>query len=140
MEAVLNIFWLLMALGAFACWKPWCKRATRPACRRRQVASPLLALSCALAVFFPAVSVTDDLHPALYIADDSSALRRSVASLSGGHGALTHGNYAAPPAALPQLGFRLGLTRIVAKISLFEPLASSLAPVSNPSNRAPPKF
>ena len=101
MELILNLLWLLTALGAFAWWKPQLARAGRKARRGYQALSPFLALACALAVLFPAISVTDDLHPQLAVIEDSSASRRSVASVGGSHGHSNHGPLASPPALIP---------------------------------------
>lgn len=102
MEALLNFFWLLIALGAFAWWRRRVKRSVHKARGSCRAFSPLLALVCALAILFPAISVTDDLHPALFIVEDSSASRRSVALVAGSHGDSHYGVMASPPALVSE--------------------------------------
>src|SRR5690348_10410303 len=71
MEVGLNLFWLLLALAGFCVWQ-W--RGPRPgrARRSRGPVRRLLTLACALAVLFPVISLTDDLHGEQLAIDDSS--------------------------------------------------------------------
>jgi hypothetical protein len=66
MENFLNLCWLLLALTALAGWG--CHTRGRRAGRSCR----LLALICALALMFPVISATDDLHPAAQAIEDSS--------------------------------------------------------------------
>jgi hypothetical protein len=78
METILNLLWLVVTLGIFGVWSSrWL-----PARRHRQVRAlhEGLALLCALALLFPAVSLTDDLHPQI-VAVDASAGKRNAYQL-----------------------------------------------------------
>ena len=71
MEVLLNTTWLLVAIGAFACWRPARQSALRKG--RGGIASrTVLALVCALLLLFPVISLTDDLHAEQYPIEDSS--------------------------------------------------------------------
>src|ERR1700730_18506592 len=69
MELALNVVWLILALPAFVVW-------------RRQSASAqnsgIVLLGCLLALLFPIVSVTDDLHPISAEIEECSPLKRAL--------------------------------------------------------------
>jgi len=98
MEILLNFFWLLIALAAFVCWWPRLSSCNAQARGNLRALRPLLALVFALAVLFPAISVTDDLHPALYVVEDASSSRRSIVAGSGYHQQSNLGWPLSPPA------------------------------------------
>ena len=66
MESLLNLCWLLLALAALLAW--CCQATSTPAGQRPR----LVALLCALALMFPVISATDDLHPTVQAIEDSS--------------------------------------------------------------------
>ncbi|MGH9712518.1 MAG: hypothetical protein ACRD5M_04370 [Candidatus Acidiferrales bacterium] len=74
MESFLNILWLLIAVATITLWRMrWIGQ--RHVVSRR----PLLewtALACALVLLFFAVSLTDDLHSDVMLADDCFTGRR----------------------------------------------------------------
>ncbi|TAM79485.1 MAG: hypothetical protein EPN47_16910 [Acidobacteria bacterium] len=98
MEALLNFLWLVIALCAFVRWGRQTVRPARKAHPLSRTFAPLVALACALAVLFPAISATDDLHPALFLAEDVSTSRRNIAPSGGCHGHSNYGVMASPPA------------------------------------------
>jgi hypothetical protein len=111
MELFFNLLWLLVALVSFAQWRRVVE-IRRGARGRIQAVFPCIALVCALAILFPTISVTDNLHPGLLMTEDGSRSRRSMAALAGvTHGGLAHPNHASPPALIPSpsLPFRLEL-------------------------------
>jgi hypothetical protein len=65
MEALLNSIWLVVALGLFAIWRTHWLPAFQTRRRDFAVRTSFLALVCALALLFPAISLSDDLHPEL---------------------------------------------------------------------------
>jgi hypothetical protein len=70
MELLLNLFWLLIAASALYAWN-----------RRRDVVaarSHLITLICVLALLFPVISVTDDLHAMRPEIEDAASNRRAV--------------------------------------------------------------
>ena len=78
METILNLVWLSITLGIAGVWGlRWLPARRHP---RRRVVREAIALGCALALLFPAISVTDDLHPAI-VALDATAGKRHVCQL-----------------------------------------------------------
>lgn len=77
MELGLNFLWLLLAAGAFLLWG---RGVARPPSRRR--ALRLAALASALALLFPVISVTDDLHPQQAVMEDSNPSKRTLKAAS----------------------------------------------------------
>ncbi len=72
MELLLNLIWLLVALAAFARCAAWAARESD----RRHVVSVALATVCVVALLFPIISITDDLHESVAVVEESAALRR----------------------------------------------------------------
>jgi len=68
MELVLNLVWVLLAALAFGRWS----RARHPVSAR----SHLIALACMLALLFPVISATDDLHAMRPEIEDSASNKR----------------------------------------------------------------
>ena len=78
METILNLVWLTITLGMAAVWGlRWLPARRHP---RRRVVREGIALGCALALLFPAISLTDDLHPAI-VAVDAASGKRHVCQL-----------------------------------------------------------
>lgn len=74
MELLLNLCWLLIAASALCAWG-----------RRRDVVaarSHLIALICLLALLFPVISATDDLHAMRPEIEDSASNRRSLKAVT----------------------------------------------------------
>ena len=62
MELALNLAWLIIAIASYArLFRPLASRRTGPA-RGPSRCHCAVALSCVLAIFFPVISLTDDLH------------------------------------------------------------------------------
>ena len=61
METILNLLWLTITLGAIGVWRFRWLPSRRHS--RTRVCREAIALLCALALLFPAISLTDDLHP-----------------------------------------------------------------------------
>jgi hypothetical protein len=61
METILNLLWLSIALAAIGVWRfRWLPSRHHS---RTRLCREAIALLCALALLFPAISLTDDLHP-----------------------------------------------------------------------------
>jgi hypothetical protein len=76
MELFLNILWVLIAIGALGVWRIHWKREE---CSGK--VKPLqewTAFACALVFIFFAVSLSDDLHAAVILSDDSSGGRHPL--------------------------------------------------------------
>jgi hypothetical protein len=71
MEILLNVIWLLIAIGAFLHWRPE-KYRGMPTERDHSTSFGIVALACALVLLFPVISLTDDLHAEQVTMEDSS--------------------------------------------------------------------
>jgi hypothetical protein len=67
MEFALNLLWLLLCASSFVLWRNQRSRLNR---ERRWLA--LIGLACLLAIVFPIISLTDDLHGEQAAFDDST--------------------------------------------------------------------
>jgi hypothetical protein len=93
MENLLNLCWLLLAVAALVGWR--CQAA------RGGHGRPLVALLFVLALMFPVISASDDLHPAAQAMEDSSKrTQRAWTRINGPAARVTCGH---PPAILPAL-------------------------------------
>ena len=73
METILNLLWLLVTLAALWLWRfRWLVSRRNP---RARVFLETVAMVCALALLFPVISLTDDLHPEIVAVDASSGKR-----------------------------------------------------------------
>lgn len=79
MELLLNVAWLLVASVAVALWVGQSRRGARGAV---SLWVQSIALVCALAVLFPAISATDDLHATQLAVDASDAARKMLRSIN----------------------------------------------------------
>lgn len=107
MELSLNLFWLLIAVSALYAWS-----------RRRGVVAArfhLIALICVLALLFPVISATDDLHAMRPEIEDAASNRRSVMAATAGN-ASSHGNFHFP-SALPMAVAAILPLGIVARLA-----------------------
>ena len=135
MELGLNLFWLLLTVVSFALWGR--RRSSDAGGRQRLPLLSAIALGSALAILFPVISVTDDLHAEQAVLEDSNpskrALRQAHDSLSNS-GKLRHAVAAAPAAVLAPLALvTLGIAS--------EAPTRSPAPLAADSHpgRAPPR-
>lgn len=80
MELLLNLAWLLVAIGAIVMWLH--QRGRFASTRRRGLLLQSVALACALAVLFPAISATDDLHAAQLAVEASDVARKALRSMN----------------------------------------------------------
>lgn len=77
METILNVTWLLIALGSFGSFRVWAADLPEAAVSSRQKRRVGLALVCVLAILFPIISVTDDLRIDAATLDEWTATRRA---------------------------------------------------------------
>jgi hypothetical protein len=81
METLLNLLWLLLALAALWIWRfRWLVSRPNP---RARVFLEAVAIGCTLALLFPVISLTDDLHPEIVAVDASSGKRNSCLMVAG---------------------------------------------------------
>jgi hypothetical protein len=135
MELSLNLVWTLLAAVCFAL--AWRDRGNRTlACGHSWRRT--LTLACALAIFFPVISVTDDLHPAQVVMEDSNPSKRILKS-SGVPGAASSFDRASLPFIAVTVGWAPGGSlRFLGLAPIFEThlLVTTRGERSNP--RAPP--
>jgi len=76
MELLLNILWLMLALPAVLIWRRQsaCVRSSGKQSRSRS----FVLLGCLLALLFPVVSASDDLHPISAEIEESGPFKRTV--------------------------------------------------------------
>lgn len=101
METVLNLLWLAVTLIALWFWRFRWSASRR---NQRRVLPEVVAIGCALALLFPVISLTDDLHPEIVIVDAPSGKRNFCLVLAGSshlpnltHSSRVHSFVAIPP-------------------------------------------
>ena len=133
METILNFLWLAVTLTIAGVWSfRWLPSQQHPRMRMRREA---IALVCALALLFPAISLTDDLHPES-VAVDAASGKRNACQL------LAHFSQVRQDPGR-WLGKSLGHSRRAAVAILPHSVAPSLAVASNlalASHSASPSF
>src|SRR5712691_1805293 len=98
-ELILNLLWFAIAIWSFT--------AVLRNERRRVRASAMLAVICFVALLFPIISITDDIHCDSQLAEETSATRRVSA---------------APAAVLTNL---VSAARLIPRLSLLFVLTSA---------------
>jgi hypothetical protein len=114
MELLLNVLWLLLALPAVVMWRrqtasPW-SSGKQSRCRS------LLLLVCLLALLFPVVSASDDLHPISAEIEESGAFKRTVKQ--------------SPGVKSPACSYDGGAVARLAHVALFRPENEAFGAVS----------
>ncbi len=75
METILNLLWLVITLAALWLWRfRWAASRPHPGYSTRIEAT---AMVCVLALLFPVISLTDDLHPETVAVDAASGKRNA---------------------------------------------------------------
>jgi hypothetical protein len=75
METILNLIWLAITLAAIWLWRfRWTVSRQNPRHSKRMEA---VAMVCVLALLFPVISLTDDLHPEILVMDAASGKRNA---------------------------------------------------------------
>ncbi|HWX38623.1 MAG TPA: hypothetical protein VNY09_05230 [Candidatus Sulfotelmatobacter sp.] len=87
-EAILNLVWLGVTLAALWLWRFRWKGARRSP--GHNVRLEAVAMICILALLFPVISLTDDLHPEV-IPVDATSSKRALCLLAAQH---AHGSHA----------------------------------------------
>lgn len=82
MELLLNLCWLAISLCAFGVWHS--RASLEEGKSSRQIRVEGVALFCALILLFFPISITDDLHPEIFLTTDCSADRSGSPTLSAG--------------------------------------------------------
>jgi hypothetical protein len=75
METLLNLVWLAVAVAAIWLWRfHWSVSRRNP---RHSTSMEAVAMVCVLALLFPVISLTDDLHPETAVVDAASGKRNA---------------------------------------------------------------
>jgi hypothetical protein len=81
METILNLLWLGITLVAIWLWRfRW---VTSRRNQRRDARLEAIAMVCILALLFPVISLTDDLHPEVVPVDSISSKRNQCLLVAG---------------------------------------------------------
>lgn len=139
MELLLNLCWLVIAVGSFGAWHAN-RRRRKQACDAARVGTEGIALVCALILLFFPISITDDLHPEVFLTADCSFCRRDSPAFCTGR---TIDHSAASPVLLfvPILPHRVFLSAVFVGLAS-EPVAIAefLSAVAAASRAPPPTF
>jgi hypothetical protein len=138
-EAILNLIWLGVTLAALWLWRFRWKGAHRSP--GHNVRLEAVAMICILALLFPVISLTDDLHPEV-IPVDAASSKRALCMLAAQH---AHGSHAGTSCNqhLVFAVFRDGLARLEFGFAGCVRYSPALNPLSRryvTSERAPPSL
>jgi len=75
METILNLVWLAVTVAAIWLWR--CRWATSRRNPTHSTTMEAVAMVCVLALLFPVISLTDDLHPETVAVDAASGKRNA---------------------------------------------------------------
>ena len=75
METLLNLIWLAITVAAFWVWRFRWSGSRIESKHGKKIES--VAMVCVLAIFFPVISLTDDLHPEIVVVDAASGKRNA---------------------------------------------------------------
>jgi hypothetical protein len=138
-EAILNLVWLAVTVAGIWLWRCRWRVSRRKADHRPWLEAT--AMVCILALLFPVISLTDDLHPEV-IPIDAASSKRSLCLLAP-HG--SRSTSASTPAHHSSVF--VYFSRPAAHVELLTEGPSSRLPLSKPqgyttvrSGRAPPSF
>jgi len=83
METLLNLIWLAVAVAAIWLWRfRWTVPGNSP---RHSKGMEAVAMVCLLALLFPVISLTDDLHPETAVVDAASGKRNACLIAASAH-------------------------------------------------------
>jgi len=138
MELLLNAIWLALAAGLLSVWRArWLPRI-RGGSRERSRQS-FVGLVCVLALLFPAISLSDDLHPTVIaLPDTKSAYAIAHSHDSPGPGSRSHFVPHVFTGPVRPLRFRVVLSARDTLIGCAPPILSNDPLHGLISGRAPP--
>ena len=81
METILNLVWLVITLATILVWRfRWTRARRNP---RHTIRAEAVALLCFIALLFPVISLTDDLHPEIVAVDAVGGKRNACLMVAG---------------------------------------------------------
>lgn len=131
MELLLNLVWVVLAVSTLFAWG---RRRNRPHSQ-----SHLIALICLLALLFPVISATDDLHAMRSEMEDSASNKRSLKQVVTGR-AIWQQTTHNPPALLTLTFAFLPLGEASSLVVSAPTAGFSTRSRAVRNNRAPPLF
>jgi hypothetical protein len=135
MELILNLLWLMVAVASFALF--WRGRGNRTLASWRSVRQ-IVSLACALVIFFPIISLTDDLHAAQVVMEDSKPAKRFSKS-SGAPDAASNFDRSSLPFIVVAAGLLPGQSlRLLGLTAALEIRLRVATPAGRTHSRAPP--
>jgi hypothetical protein len=112
METILNLAWLAVTMAAIWLWRyRWIPSRQNPRHNPRQ---ETIAIVCFIALAFPVISLTDDLHPEILAADAAGSKRHSCLLISAAHHTSAAGPVAGTHFAVGMLPGGLAPVRLAA--------------------------
>jgi hypothetical protein len=135
MELLLNILWLLLALPALVVWRHQARSSRNPG--EHSHARSFVLSGCLLALLFPVISASDDLHPIRAEIEEAGISKRTVKYLpSVTSPAWSHDGGGA--ARLPHLPSLQPENDTFGTISEYLPIFPQLSSARISGGRAPP--
>ena len=133
MELLLNAIWALVSGTCFWVWYRSSRSVSRDhrACFFRS----LLALACFLAIAFPVISLTDDLHQEQLLVEDAGT---TVKRLEAARTTLAHSLACSAAAAVQHQPFAPPCTRPSLLVPMTIVRAATTQPPASSETRAPP--
>jgi hypothetical protein len=139
METILNLVWLAVTLAVLGLWRfRW---SVSRGNRRHSPKLEAVAILCFIALVFPVISLTDDLHPEIVAVDAVGGKRNSCLLAAGSCNARAPIKDSRTHAAFGVLPRPILLTDSTASEAVSPTIVSILAfVVGSPAGRSPPKF
>jgi hypothetical protein len=138
METVLNLIWLAITVAGVWLWRfRW---FTSRGNQRGRIFPEAVAVVCLIALLFPVISLTDDLHPEIMMAECASAKRNFCLLVAGPRTSNTAAarQVHATAALMARPLARIDL--IATNLVLFVRIPHAISLASIPSGRSPPYF
>jgi hypothetical protein len=144
MELLLNILWLMLVLPAVVLWRrsALCSRSSgRRGLGRLSPFPSIVLLCCLLALLFPVVSASDDLHPIRAEMEESGPSKRTIRHSSGIASGIVSPTWSYDGGFAARLPFMPSLrpqNDALSTISEYLPVHLQQTPVTTVGGRAPP--
>ncbi|MGB6200624.1 MAG: hypothetical protein WBF35_13855 [Candidatus Acidiferrales bacterium] len=137
METVLNLIWALLVVAALCVWqRRWVRQK---AAARRNPLQEWTAFVCLMVMMFFVVSMTDNLHPEIFLCDGSSGGRRiSLVRPSAHRPPVKRHTASSSSIAVPPHVDTASSLVVFGAISPFERIAILFSPSDPSAARAPP--